>query len=69
MTYYAHCEEGLASTDGWVIVDDSLRPRFDTRTDPAEVKKSPDTRHSDPEWPWVRGAPQANVDALMQVGK
>ena len=24
-----HCEEGFASKDGWVVVDDSLRPRFD----------------------------------------
>lgn len=36
-----HCEEGFASRDGWVLVDDTLRPRFDTE--------------SVPDWTWVKG--------------
>ena len=36
-----HCEEGFASRDGWVVVDDTLRPRFD--------------RESVPDWTWVKG--------------
>ena len=41
-----HCEEGFASRDGWVLVDDSLRPRFDvngTADDWVWMKKAPDT--------------------------
>ena len=26
----SHCEEGVASRDGWAVVDDSLGPRWDT---------------------------------------
>lgn len=44
--YYCHCEEGLASRDGWVIVDDSLRPRMDLDADGSGV-------------PWPRGPPAA----------
>jgi hypothetical protein len=31
--YYSHCEEGLVSRDGWVLVDDTLRPRLSTDID------------------------------------
>ena len=44
--YYCHCEEGLASRDGWVIVDDSLRPRMDLDAGSSGV-------------PWPRGPPPA----------
>jgi hypothetical protein len=62
MTYYAHCEEGLASTDGWVLVDDSIRPRFDTRAGGA----GPAGRlKTDAAWDWVGSPPPKNVEALM----
>jgi hypothetical protein len=35
------CTPGLVSRSGWVLVDDTQRPRFDT----------------DPEWPWVTDPP------------
>lgn len=63
LTYYAHCEEGLLSKDGWTLIDDSLRPRFDTETDPSIVYKAEHTRHSDPEWPWMKGPPSVNIDS------
>ena len=62
MTYYAHCEEGLASTDGWVVMDDSLRPRFDTNENGST---DPYHRHSDKDWDWVGPPPSANVDAAL----
>jgi len=39
-----HCEEGFASRDGWVLVDDALRPRFDVNatSDWVWMKKAPD---------------------------
>jgi hypothetical protein len=63
MTYYAHCEEGLASRDGWVVMDDSLRPRLHVQPDQQHPK-----RHQNSEWPWVTGVPQENLAAL-QAGK
>ena len=43
-------EPGLISRDGWVVVDDSVRPLFDsTDFSFAEGEKSP--------WPWVRQRP------------
>jgi hypothetical protein len=59
MTYYAHCEEGLASRDGWVVVDDSLRPRF-------EAPGSTSARKPDAEWDWPGAAPAANVAAALE---
>ena len=44
--YYCHCEEGLASRDGWVVVDDSMRPRMDLDAGGSGV-------------PWPRGPPPA----------
>lgn len=58
MTYYAHCEEGLISRDGWVLVDDSLRPRLEPKGAAA---------HKETEWPWVKGPPAGNL-ASIQVG-
>jgi hypothetical protein len=52
MIYYTHCEEGFASRDGWVLVDDSFRPRFDTAS-------------TDPEWTWLKGPRE---DALEGTG-
>mgnify|MGYP001060202119 CR=1 FL=1 len=26
--YYSHCEEGVVSRDGWVLIDDTMRPRI-----------------------------------------
>ena len=45
LTLFQHCEEGFASRDGWVLVDDSLRPRFDldSHDDWVWMKKAPDT--------------------------
>lgn len=65
MTYYAHCEEGLVSRDGWVIMDDSLRPRFDGPGGPAG---SPAPARYDREWPWVGGPPAENL-ANLQAGR
>jgi alpha-glucosidase (family GH31 glycosyl hydrolase) len=62
MTYYAHCEEGLVSIDGWVVVDDSIRPRFDTNEDGSSDRHD---RHSDKTWDWVRAPPSQNVDAAL----
>ena len=59
MTYYAHCEEGLASRDGWVVVDDSLRPRF-------EAPGSTSARKPDADWDWPGAAPAANVAAALE---
>lgn len=58
MMYYAHCEEGLVSRDGYVLVDDSMRPRFAANlSDPAPGKPR---AHFDKEWPWVLvSAPRA----------
>ena len=44
--YYCHCEEGLASKDGWVILDDTLRPRMDLDAGESGV-------------PWPRAPPAA----------
>lgn len=55
MQYYAHCEEGLVSTAGWVLVDDSLRPRINT--DSPEVQG----------WPWPTAPPAQNL-AGMRTG-
>ena len=68
MTYYAHCEEGLVSRDGWVLVDDSVRPRLHPKADPPEGPWDKPRRHPDAEWPWVGGPPEENVAAL-QAGK
>lgn len=65
MTYYAHCEEGLISRDGWVVIDDSLRPRLDPN-----VSATPDepAAHVDKEWPWVIGPPRVNIASLQMGG-
>jgi alpha-glucosidase len=66
MTYYAHCEEGLVSRDGWVVMDDSLRPRLHVDTDaPGEAGPR---RHPSQAWPWVAGVPEENLAAL-QAGR
>lgn len=44
--YYCHCEEGVVSRDGWVIIDDSLRPRLDLNAEGSGV-------------PWPRAPPAA----------
>jgi hypothetical protein len=46
--YYCHCEEGLASRDGWVIVDDGLRPRMDLNAEGSGI-------------PWPRAPPAASL--------
>ena len=46
--YYCHCEEGLASRDGWVIVDDTLRPRLDLDAGGGGI-------------PWPRAPPAASL--------
>ena len=68
MTYYAHCEEGLVSRDGWVLVDDSVRPRLHPTADSPEGPFSAPRRHPDPDWPWVGGPSEENVAAL-QAGR
>jgi len=66
MTYYTHCEDGFASKDGWVLMDDSLRPRLHMDADPAD-EKGP-RRHPKQDWPWVTGPPQENI-ANLQSGR
>jgi len=66
MTYYAHCEEGLVSRDGWVLMDDSLRPRLHPDADTS--KTTGPRRHPYQDWPWVTGVPEENLQAL-QAGK
>lgn len=66
MTYYAHCEEGLVSRDGWVLMDDSLRARLHPTADDASTAGP--RRHPLKEWPWVTGVPEENLQAL-QAGK
>ena len=66
MTYYAHCEEGLVSRDGWVLMDDSLRPRLHPEADDARAPGA--KRHPYGDWPWVTGVPEENLQAL-QAGK
>jgi hypothetical protein len=68
MTYYAHCEEGLVSRDGWVLVDDSVRPRLHPRADPPEGPWDVPRRHPDGEWPWVGGPSEENI-AQLQAGR
>lgn len=51
--YYSHCEEGLISRDGWVLVDESLRPRmraatFGGEADPEHVARDAGVRRL---WP------------------
>ena len=48
MVYYTHCEEGFASRDGWVLVQDTLRPRFDGA-------------QADKDWTWLKSAPPAGL--------
>jgi hypothetical protein len=66
MTYYAHCEEGLVSRDGWVVVDDSLRPRLHPEAD--NSTEGGTRRHPFGDWPWVTGVPEENLQNL-QAGK
>ena len=66
MTYYAHCEDGFASKDGWVLMDESLRPRLHPHADPP-TEKGP-RRHPKEDWPWVTGPPQENI-ANLQSGR
>ena len=39
----SHCEEGVVSTDGWAVIDDSIGPRWDT------------LNYAQSAWPWVTG--------------
>jgi hypothetical protein len=43
----SHCEEGVVSTDGWAVLDDSTGPRWDTRDYSLAVARG--------DWPWVTG--------------
>jgi hypothetical protein len=43
----SHCEEGVASRDGWAVVDDSLGPRWEGGA-PAPAARAGG-------WPWVSG--------------
>eukprot|EP00457_Paulinella_chromatophora_P000640 gb/GEZN01000640.1/.p1 GENE.gb/GEZN01000640.1/~~gb/GEZN01000640.1/.p1 ORF type:complete len:1179 (+),score=170.50 gb/GEZN01000640.1/:33-3539(+) len=58
--YNAHCEEGLVSRDGWVLVDDSLRPRLLLKADGKHGN------HPDEAWPWAGGPPSINIDSLRK---
>ena len=66
MTYYTHCEDGFASKDGWVLMDDSLRPRIQMNADLAD-EKGP-RRHPKQDWPWATGPPMENI-ANLQSGR
>jgi hypothetical protein len=53
--YGAHsqlCSDGLISRSGWVLLDDTQRPRFD----------------SDTEWPWVMSPPSQPSYTLDDKG-
>ncbi len=45
---HQECTYGVVSRSGWVVVDDTPRPRFD----------------ADPEWPWVMSPPSRPYQAL-----
>jgi len=61
MEFYAHCEEGVVSRDGWAVLDDSLRPRVQVN-----ISEGRDGgRHVLREWPWPVSPPEANVAALQ----
>lgn len=55
----------MISRDGIVLIDDSMRPRFASNVSAPTPGVS--RGHFDGEWPWVRGPPKENVDAVLST--